>query len=140
MHKGLDFGAGVGTPIMAAGDGAVTFAGDKGSYGRYVQLKHPAGFATAYAHMSRIAVKRGQTVRQGQVIGYVGTSGRSTGPHLHYEVKVNDNYVDPLGIRLPSNRELDRTQLAEFKRERDRIDDLIRQSSSSNPAADRTIR
>ena len=79
-------------------------------------------------------------VRQGQVIGYLGNSGLSTGPHLHYEVKVNENYVDPLGIRLPSNRELDRMQLAEFKRERERIDDLIRQSTNGNLTADRTIR
>jgi len=122
MHKGLDFGAGVGTPIMAAGDGAVTFAGDKGSYGRYVQLKHPAGFATAYAHMSRIAVKRGQTVRQGQVIGYVGTSGRSTGPHLHYEVLSQNRQVNPAGLKLPTGHKLAGAELASFQTARQAID------------------
>jgi len=122
MHKGLDFGAGVGTPIMAAGDGTVGFAGDKGSYGRYVQLKHQAGFATAYAHMSRIAVKRGQTVHQGQVIGYVGTSGRSTGPHLHYEVLSQDRQVNPAGLKLPTGHKLAGAELASFQAARQAID------------------
>ena len=122
MHKGLDFGASIGTPIMAAGDGTVAFAGDKGTYGRYVQLKHPAGFATAYAHMSRLAVRRGQTVRQGQVIGYVGTSGRSTGPHLHYEVLSKDRQVNPAGLKLPTGHKLAGAELAAFQTARRAID------------------
>ncbi len=122
MHKGLDFGASTGTPIMAAGDGSVAFAGDKGTYGRYVQLKHPAGFATAYAHMSRIAVKRGQSVRQGQIIGYVGTTGRSTGPHLHYEVLAGDKQVNPAGLKLPTGHKLAGAELASFQAARLAID------------------
>jgi len=142
MHTGIDWSDKIGTPIIAAGDGLVIKAEWDSGYGRRVEIQHNYNFVTTYSHLSAFAadIVEGTTVRQGQVIGYLGSSGLSTGPHLHYEVKVNDNYVDPLGIRLPSNRELDRSQLAEFKRERDRIDDLIRQSSSSNSAADRTIR
>jgi murein DD-endopeptidase MepM/ murein hydrolase activator NlpD len=122
MHKGLDFGAATGTPIMAAGDGTVAFAGDKGAYGRYVQLRHPNGYATAYAHMSRIAVKRGQTVRQGQVIGYVGSTGRSTGPHLHYEVLARDRQLNPAGLKLPAGRKLAGAELVAFQKARTAID------------------
>ena len=142
MHTGIDWSDKIGTPIIAAGDGLVIKAEWDSGYGRRVEIQHNYNFITTYSHMSAFAadIVEGTTVRQGQVIGYLGSSGLSTGPHLHYEVKVNDNYVDPLGIRLPGNRELDRTQLAEFKRERDRIDDLIRQSTSGNLTADRTIR
>ena len=79
-------------------------------------------------------INEGVKVRQGQVIGYLGNSGLSTGPHLHYEVMVNDNYVDPLSIKLPSNKELDRAQMAEFKRERERIDDLLKQTVVTSSA------
>ena len=142
MHTGIDWSDKIGTPIIAAGDGLVIKAEWDSGYGRRVEIQHNYNFITTYSHMSAFAadIVEGTTVRQGQVIGYLGSSGLSTGPHLHYEVKVNDNYVDPLGIRLPGNRELDRTQLAEFKRERDRIDDLIRQSTSGNLTAERTTR
>ncbi len=142
MHTGIDWSDKIGTPIIAAGDGMVIKAEWDSGYGRRVEIQHNYNFITTYSHLSAFAadIVEGTIVRQGQVIGYLGSSGLSTGPHLHYEVKVNDNYVDPLGIRLPSNRELDRTQLAEFKRERDKIDDLIRQSTSGNLTADRTIR
>jgi len=142
MHTGIDWSDKIGTPIIAAGDGLVIKAEWDSGYGRRVEIQHNYNFITTYSHMSAFAadIVEGTTVRQGQVIGYLGSSGLSTGPHLHYEVKVNDNYVDPLGIRLPSNRELDRIQLAEFKRERDRIDDLIRQSTNGTLTADRTIR
>src|SRR5262249_25641551 len=88
MHRGVDFRAAVGTPIMAAGDGVIERAGPFSTYGNYVKIRHAGGYETAYAHMSRFArfVRPGLRVRQGQVIGYVGTTGRSTGPHLHYEV------------------------------------------------------
>ena len=142
MHTGIDWSDKIGTPIIAAGDGLVIKAEWDSGYGRRVEIQHNYNFITTYSHMSAFAadIVEGTTVRQGQVIGYLGNSGLSTGPHLHYEVKVNENYVDPLGIRLPSNRELDRMQLAEFKRERERIDDLIRQSTNGNLTADRTIR
>lgn len=142
MHTGIDWSDKIGTPIIAAGDGLVIKAEWDSGYGRRVEIQHNYNFITTYSHMSAFAadIVEGTTVRQGQVIGYLGSSGLSTGPHLHYEVKVNDVYVDPLGIRLPNNTELDRTQLAEFKRERDRIDDLIRQSTSANLVTDRTTR
>lgn len=115
MHKGVDFGAAVGTPIQAAGDGTVEMAGWNGGYGRYVRLRHGNGYGTAYAHMSRIAVNAGQHVRQGQIIGYVGATGRATGPHLHYEVLVNGKQVNPTGVRFPSGRKLDGKEYARFK-------------------------
>ena len=123
QHLGLDFGAGTGTPIMAAGDGTVAFAGAKGSYGNYVQLRHAGGYGTAYAHMSRIAVRNGQAVRQGQVIGYVGSTGRSTGPHLHYEVLVKSRQVNPAGLKLPTGRKLEGVELAAFQKARNAIDE-----------------
>jgi|ADGO01.1.fsa_nt_gi Membrane proteins related to metalloendopeptidases len=126
MHKGSDFGAPTGTPIQAAGDGVVEVAGWNGGYGQYVRIKHANGYATAYAHMSRIAVKPGQRVRQGQVIGNVGTTGRSTGPHLHYEVIVNGKQVNPAGIRFPSGRKLEGKELARFREHIEKIDAEIR--------------
>jgi murein DD-endopeptidase MepM/ murein hydrolase activator NlpD len=95
QHKGIDFGAPVGTPIRATGDGVIEFAGMAGGYGNMVVVRHGALYSTAYAHMSRIAARRGMHVVQGEVIGYVGTTGWSTGPHLHYEFRVNDDARDP---------------------------------------------
>ena len=117
MHKGVDFGAATGTPIQAAGDGTVAFAGTKGAYGNYVQVRHTGQYSTAYAHMSRFAsgLKPGQRVRQGQIIGYVGSTGRSTGPHLHYEVMVNGTQINPLSVKLPTGRKLDGRDLQTFE-------------------------
>lgn len=117
MHKGVDFGAVTGTPIQAAGDGTVAFAGDKGAYGNYVQLRHTGQYSTAYAHMSRFAtgLKPGQRVRQGQIIGYVGSTGRSTGAHLHYEVLVNGAQINPLSVKLPTGRKLDGRDMRDFE-------------------------
>lgn len=96
QHAGVDYGAAHGTPIMATGDATVTHAGSAGGYGLMVNLDHGAGLETRYAHMSRIAVSVGDRVTNGQVIGYVGSTGRSTGSHLHYETRVNGRAVDPL--------------------------------------------
>lgn len=108
VHKGIDFAAPSGTPIMAAGSGVVVDARWYGAYGRYVRIRHNSTYSTAYAHMSRFAkgIRRGTRVSQGQIIGYVGTSGRSTGPHLHYEVIANNRQVNPLSVKLPTGRTL----------------------------------
>lgn len=95
-HKGLDISAAIGTPIQASGNGRVILAGCDGAYGNCVVLQHGSGLTSRYAHMSTVDVKVGQNVRRGQIIGYVGSTGRSSGPHLHYEVKVNGMNVDPL--------------------------------------------
>jgi murein DD-endopeptidase MepM/ murein hydrolase activator NlpD len=100
MHKGVDFGAGWGTPIHAAADGQVTRAGWAGGYGRQVSIDHGGGLATSYSHMSRMAVEPGALIRQGQVIGHVGSSGLSTGPHLHYEVLRDGQAVNPMSVRF----------------------------------------
>ncbi len=117
MHKGVDFAASRGTPIFAAGDGVVEKAGWFSSYGKYIRIRHNSKLKTAYAHMSKInsKVKIGQRVRQGQVIGYVGTTGRSTGPHLHYEVMLNGNQVNPRSVNLPTGEELSGKEMANFK-------------------------
>jgi murein DD-endopeptidase MepM/ murein hydrolase activator NlpD len=117
MHQGVDFGAIIGTPIFAAGSGIVDEAGFKGGYGRYVRIRHNGTLSTAYAHMSRFAnaLHRGARVNQGDVIGYVGASGRATGPHLHFEVHVNGHQVNPMSVNLPTGRTLDGRLLAEFK-------------------------
>lgn len=122
MHKGIDFGAPVGTPVSSAGDGVVLKAGWNGSYGNYVLIKHNNQYSTAYAHLSKINVKPGQRVRQRQNIGSVGTTGRSTGPHLHYEVICNGKQINPLSIKqLPAVR-LTPKELAKFQEIKSRCD------------------
>ncbi|GAA0602240.1 peptidoglycan DD-metalloendopeptidase family protein [Caenispirillum bisanense] len=117
MHKGIDFAAPTGTPIYAAGDGVIEKAGANGSYGNYVRIRHNKEFDTAYAHMSKVApgMKPGARVKQGDVIGYVGSTGRSTGPHLHYEILKNGSQVNPQGVRFPTGRILEAKELQRFK-------------------------
>lgn len=117
MHKGLDFAAPTGTPIFAAGDGVVEKAGWFSSYGKYVRIRHNSKLKTAYAHMHKIrsAVKAGARVKQGQVIGTVGTTGRSTGPHLHYEVIKNGKKINPRSVDLPTGEELTGSEKTKFK-------------------------
>lgn len=117
MHTGIDFGARTGTPIFAAGDGTVGRANWFSSYGNYVMIRHSNGMETAYAHMSRFAkgIHAGAKVKQGQVIGYVGTTGRSTGAHLHYEVHMGGKAVNPLGIKVPMGTQLAGNELHKFK-------------------------
>ena len=121
MHRGVDFGAASGTPIQAAGDGVVELAGWNTGYGNYVRIRHNSTYSTAYAHMSRMAVKTGARVRQGQVIGYVGATGLATGPHLHYETLVNGAQVNPMSIRMPSGRKLEGAEYAAFLRSIDAL-------------------
>ena len=117
MHKGVDFAAPTGTPIYAAGDGVIQKAGRFSSYGNYVRIRHRGDLDTAYGHMSKIAsgIKNGTRVRQGQIIGYVGTTGRSTGPHLHYEVLVANKQVNPRGVNLPIGQALAGADMKKFK-------------------------
>lgn len=127
MHTGADWAAPRGTPILAAGSGIVEIAKRKGGYGNYVLIRHANGFKTAYGHMSRFAkgMRPGIRVTQGQVIGYVGSTGLSSGPHLHYEVLVNSRHVNPMTIHVPRGRQLTGKLLAAFQRERLRIEDLM---------------
>ncbi|PWE16789.1 peptidase M23 [Marinicauda salina] len=122
-HNGTDFAAPRGTPIMAAGHGVVERANRYGSFGNYVRIRHSNGYKTAYAHMQGFArgVRSGARVQQGQTIGYVGTTGRSTGPHLHYEVHLNGDPVNPMQLDLPTGRTLEDEELPLFEAERDRI-------------------
>jgi murein DD-endopeptidase MepM/ murein hydrolase activator NlpD len=115
MHRGIDFRAAQGTPILAASDGRITFAGWAGGYGRQVRINHAGGLMTSYSHMSRINVAPGQQVRQGQVIGHVGSTGLSTGPHLHYELHRNGQPVNPRSIRFVTRAQLSGGELAAFR-------------------------
>ncbi len=115
MHSGVDYGARYGTPIYAVADGRVSFAGRHGGHGNYVRLEHGGGIGTGYGHMSRIAVRSGASVRAGQVIGYVGSTGLSTGPHLHWEAYRGNRKVNPLSIRFVSQPQIDGKELASFK-------------------------
>ncbi len=126
-HLGVDWAAPIGTPIMAAGNGTIELAGREGNYGNYVRIRHANGYKTAYAHMLRLAagVAKGVKVRQGQIIGYLGNTGLSTGPHLHYEVLVNNQHTNPLSIKIPRSRQLQGRNLTDFRREKARIDDLM---------------
>lgn len=127
MHSGVDWSDRIGTPIVAAGNGVVSRAAWSGGYGRRIEIEHANGYTTTYSHLSGFArgLSEGSRVRQGQVIGYLGNSGLSTGPHLHYEVMVNGRFVDPLRVRVPRGRELDTRTLAAFRAERERIDALM---------------
>lgn len=122
-HNGTDFAAPTGTPVMAAGNGVVERANRFGSFGNYIRIRHANGYHTAYAHLNGFArgIRAGSRVTQGQIIGYVGTTGRSTGPHLHYEVHVNGTPVNPMTLDLPSGRQLEDDEIALFEAERDRI-------------------
>jgi murein DD-endopeptidase MepM/ murein hydrolase activator NlpD len=128
LHSGVDWATPIGTPIAAAGNGVIEEAGHKGQYGNYIRIRHANGYQTAYAHLSRLApgAAPGVRVRQNQIIGYSGNSGFSTGPHLHYEVLINNQFVDPLSIQMPRERRLTGRQLSEFQKERARIEDLLR--------------
>lgn len=137
MHTGVDWSTGRGTPIYAAGDGTVEIAKWNGGYGRHVRIQHANRYETSYSHMSKIAkgIKAGARVRQGQVVGYVGSTGFSTGPHLHYEVLVNKRPVNPMKIKLPRGRVLKGEMLAKFHEERQRITSLIALNEEATVAA-----
>jgi len=117
-HNGTDFGAARGTPIRATGSGKVVHAGRNGGHGNFVKIDHPGPYASSYSHMSRIKVKNGQQVKQGQIIGTVGSTGMSTGPHLHYQFWKNGRFVNPMTIKLPRTQKLPASELAKFKANR----------------------
>ena len=131
MHTGVDWAAPSGSPIIASGNGVVEKSGWAGGYGKQTIIRHANGYETSYNHQSRIAngIKPGVRVRQGQVIGYVGTTGLSTGAHLHYELMVNKRKVDPMRVRLPVGRVLKGKQLEAFMHERGRIDELLKEEN-----------
>jgi murein DD-endopeptidase MepM/ murein hydrolase activator NlpD len=139
MHTGVDYAAPSGTPILAAGNGRVEKAGRTRGYGNLIVVQHTNGYETAYAHQSKFAkgIRPGSRVRQGQIIGYVGSTGLSTGPHLHFEIRVNDSAVDPLRIRLPRGRVLDDALLEAFQSERIRIDTLLGNQADPTTVASR---
>jgi murein DD-endopeptidase MepM/ murein hydrolase activator NlpD len=116
-HKGVDYAAARGTPVRASGDGKITFAGKKGGYGRLVVIRHGGRYTTAYGHLHRYAkgARRGKKVKQGQIIGYVGSSGLATGPHLHYEFRVNGVHRNPLTVKLPEAQPVNKAYLDNFK-------------------------
>jgi murein DD-endopeptidase MepM/ murein hydrolase activator NlpD len=142
MHTGVDWADRHGTPIVAAGNGTVIKAEWDSGYGRRIEIQHTNGYVTSYNHQSAFArgVAPGVRVRQGQVIGFVGSTGLSTGPHLHYEIIVNGRFVDPMKIRVPRGRELDGRLLAEFKRQREQVEALIQRSGAPNRFAQRDTR
>jgi len=117
MHQGIDFGAPKGTPVMAAGSGVVEAAGRNGAYGKYLRIRHNSHYKTAYAHLSAFSrgIKRGARVRQGQIVAYVGSTGRSTGSHLHYEILVDGKRINPLRLSLPTGRKLKGVELVRFQ-------------------------
>lgn len=134
-HNGTDFAAPRGTPVMAAGAGIVERANRFGSFGNYVRIRHANGYQTAYAHLQGFAsgVRAGTRVQQGQIIAYVGTTGRSTGPHLHYEVHLNGNPTNPMSLDLPTGRRLEADELDDFTRARD---ELLQIRDNAPPALD----
>ena len=126
MHTGIDFGAPIGTPVFAAGDGVVKEARWAGGYGRWLQIQHNGEWATGYGHLSGWAVHEGEHVHQGEVVAYVGSTGRSTGPHLHYEVIFDGQKINPIGAKVPQGTILGGRELVAFKAERSRIDRLLK--------------
>jgi murein DD-endopeptidase MepM/ murein hydrolase activator NlpD len=140
MHTGVDWATAYGTPIFASGNGVIEKAGPEGGYGKYIRIKHSNGYETAYGHMSAFAkgMEAGKKVRQGQVIGFVGSTGMSTGPHCHFEVLVNNNFVNPMTIAVPRGLQLQGRELAEFQRERNRIDGLMQMDPVTSRVAQAT--
>jgi murein DD-endopeptidase MepM/ murein hydrolase activator NlpD len=128
-HTGVDWAAPFGTPIFAAGNGTIDEIGLKGGYGKYVRVRHANGYQTAYGHMTAFArgLNVGSRVRQGQIIGFVGSTGLSTGAHVHFEILINDRFVNPMTVKLPRGRVLDGTSLAVFEKGREQLDALMAQ-------------
>ena len=133
-HQGVDFAAPTGTPIMAAGTGHIEFVGNNGGAGKYIRIKHLNGYKTSYSHLSKYAsgIQKNIKVRQGQVIGYVGNTGMSTGPHLHYEVIFNGKRINPMKMKLPSGKQLKDKNLEIFLAEKNRINAEISELNSMN--------
>jgi murein DD-endopeptidase MepM/ murein hydrolase activator NlpD len=123
-HHGLDYAAPTGTPVSAIGDGVIAFAGYRGQYGKLIIIRHPNGYKTYYGHLSRIekGLKKGKKVKQGQVIGYVGATGLATGPHLHYEVRVNNKPINPLKVKIPRGEPIPKALMADFRSLRSQMD------------------
>ena len=123
-HQGVDFAAPTGTPIMAAGTGHIEYVGNNGGAGKYIRIKHLNGYKTAYAHLSKYAsgISKNVKVNQGQTIGYVGSTGLSTGPHLHYEVWFNGERINPMTMKLPSGKKLENEELVSFLKLKEEID------------------
>ena len=133
-HQGVDFAAPTGTPIMAAGTGHIEFVGNNGGAGKYIRIKHLNGYKTSYSHLSKYAsgIQKNVKVRQGQVIGYVGNTGLSTGPHLHYEVIINGKRINPMKMKLPSGKQLKDKNLEIFLAEKERINAEVSELYSMN--------
>ncbi len=125
MHKGIDFAVPSGTPVMAAGNGTVTYSDYSSGFGNLLVVSHAAGYTTAYAHLSKFSARAGTHVRQGQVIAYSGKTGLATGPHLHYEVRMNNSQLNPATIKVASGRTLTGSALSSFQRERAQVDSLM---------------
>ena len=136
MHTGVDWATAYGTPIFASGNGVLEKVGTEGGYGKYIRIKHNNGYETAYGHLSAFAkgMEPGKRVRQGQVIGFVGSTGLSTGSHVHFEIHINDRFVNPMTVKLPRGRVLDSSTLAEFERDRQQLDTLMANSASPRVA------
>jgi murein DD-endopeptidase MepM/ murein hydrolase activator NlpD len=135
-HKGVDYAARTGTPIKAAGDGKITYRGRKGGYGRVVIVQHGQKYSTLYAHMSkyRKGQRVGSRVKQGQVIGYVGKSGLASGPHLHYEFRVNGVHRNPLTVTLPNASPIEAKYKADFLEKSKALFEQLEQLSSTQVA------
>jgi murein DD-endopeptidase MepM/ murein hydrolase activator NlpD len=133
LHTGVDLASPYATPIYAAGDGVVEKAGWSSGYGNYTMIRHVNGYETGYGHQSKIIVKPGDKVRQGQLIGYVGSTGNSTGNHLHFEIKINGNFVDPLSVKLPRDHALPAQDEDGFKQTIAQIDDLMKRDGQAMP-------
>jgi murein DD-endopeptidase MepM/ murein hydrolase activator NlpD len=133
LHQGTDFAARRGTPVMASGSGTIERASWFGAYGKYVRIRHNSTYKTAYAHLSKFGrnIKAGRKVRQGQIIGYVGSTGRSTGPHLHYEVLVNNKRTNSQRLKLPSGKKLSKNEMENFNLEKKRINQLAEISKTN---------
>jgi len=137
MHRGLDFAAPKGTPIMAAGDGIVEFAGPNGGYGNYVRIRHPNLYQTVYGHLSDYArdISRGVRVKQGEIIGYVGSTGRSTGPHLHFEIRRDGEPINPTSLKTPPGRTLEGEELERFLMTKKKLSQLYASLSGNKKLA-----
>jgi murein DD-endopeptidase MepM/ murein hydrolase activator NlpD len=131
MHQGVDYRARYGTPVLAVANGSVTRAGWNGGYGKTVVIKHPSGLSTQYSHLSSIGVHSGQTVKRGQIIGRVGSTGKSTGAHLHFGLIKGKSYINPTNLRMVGAEKLNAAQMIRFKEQQQQIKQRLLQNGIS---------